>query len=365
MTDITSLVDKYGVYTYKDPLIYWATENFQNWKHRELCIQKDPLLGAYICNLDEEIFSEKPILTPDAFSTIEDEWNLEEWDHLFMRMFDAARTHSFCVVELYDEPPYWRVFTEREIEKIKYSKKGQPIGCSVRWTLELPKSELFINYDDELTFYDPASENDKGTALLVSFGLKKGNRLGSYDLEKLWTLAVDIRYINQDITNNSAKTSGFYHIVYGDSLKSAAKTELVNALDVAGSCRAVGAKESAIVEIRPIHPEQAGFSIDALITKMKQFASTSRLPLAFYTGERESGGVFTEGFTDEIKINKRKKFIFGQFKDAMMTLIKMRWGIELTDIEMYIAEEDMEQFEIQQQNEEENEFNNNKEKGSE
>ncbi|KKK99611.1 hypothetical protein LCGC14_2631050, partial [marine sediment metagenome] len=54
MTNISSLVDSYGVYSYKDDLIYYKAENFRNWRHREIRVQKDPNINAYIKKLDEE-----------------------------------------------------------------------------------------------------------------------------------------------------------------------------------------------------------------------------------------------------------------------------------------------------------------------
>ena len=182
--------------------------------------------------------------------------------------------------------------------------------------------------------------------MFVPFGVPKGNRLGEFDIENLWSFAIDLRYINLDITNNSAKTSGFYHLVYGDALKAGDSQAIVDAMDIIGTNRAIGAKESALKAINAIHPEQAQFSIDAMLAKLKLFASTSRLPLTFYVGEKESGGVFTEGFTDEAKINKKKKYIFGQFKPYIKDLILMRWGIDLEDVEVYIEEQETESFEF-------------------
>jgi len=400
MTQLSSLIDSYGVYSYKDDLIYYKTENFRDWRHREISVQKDPMLNAYVKKLDEEIFTERPIFTPDIFggnsdqgATVEEEdvdgltddidesqdnaiepnpevedisedWDIERWDQLLLRMFDTARTHSWCVVQLYNKAPWWRVYSEREVEHIDYDKNGDPIGCHVSWTLELPKSQgIFINFEEDLKFYREENPNKDETALFVPYGVPKGNRLGEYDIENIWSYAIDLRYINLDITNNSAKTSGFYHLVYGDALKSGDSQAIVDAMDIVGSNRAIGAKESALKEIRPIHPEQCQFSIEALLAKLKLFASTTRLPLTFYVGEKETGGVFTEGFTDEAKINKKKKYIFGLFKPYIKDLVMMRWGIDLEDVEVYIEEQEKESFEFgEEEKESENSQDNKTEK---
>jgi hypothetical protein len=380
MTNLSTLTDSYGIYTYKDDLIYYKVENFANWRHRELSVQKDWLLNAYIKKLNEEILTERPIFTPNIFGgksaqgdqdivsegndtksldnatepkpetseqDVSDDWEKERWDNLLLNKMNTARTHSFCVVVLYDKAPFWRVFSEREIESIKYDKNGAPIGCHVSWTLELPKSQgIFINFDEDLTFYNRDKPEANQSALFVPFGVPKGNRLGEYDIETLWSLAIDLRYIALDITWNSAKTSGFLFLKYGDALKTGDSQSIVNVMDIIGSNRAIGAKKGALEDIVAIHPENCQFSIDAMISKLKLFASSARLPLTFFVGEKETGGVFTEGFTDEAKINKKKKYVFGQFKPYIKDLVKMRWGIDIEDVECYIEEEEKESFEF-------------------
>ena len=383
MTNLSSLADSYGVYSYKDDLIFWKAENFSNWRHRELSVLQDWLMNAYIVKLDEEIFTEKPIFTPDIFGGKENkeededlslmngdtiietepqdqseeedvskDWDNERWDNLLVQMFDTARTHYFCVVDLYNKPPYWRIFSEREIESMKYDENGHPLGCHVSWTLELPMSDgIFLNFEDDLVFYDRNKNDENATAIFVPFGVPKGNKLGICDLQAVWSIDIDIRYINLDITNNSAKTSGFYFLKLGDALKGTGSQEIVNVMDIIGSNRAIGAKKGALEDIVAIHPEQCQFSIDALISKLKVFASIARLPLTFLLGEKETGGVFTEGFTDEAKINKKKKYIFGQFKPYIKDLIKMRWGIELEDVEVWIEEEETEELDFSKKEE--------------
>ena len=172
-------------------------------------------------------------------------------------------------------------------------------------------------------------------------------------------MAIDLRYISLDISWNSAKTSGFLFLKYGDALKSGDSQTIVNVMDIIGSNRAIGAKKGALEDIVAIHPENCQFSIDAMLAKLKLFSSTTRLPLTFFVGEKEQGGVFTEGFTDEAKINKKKKYIFGQFKPYIKDLVQMRWGIEIEDVECFIEEQETESFEFG----EEDKDNDDKSKG--
>jgi hypothetical protein len=203
------------------------------------------------------------------------------------------------------------------------------------------KSNSLRFHKENLIFYDENKENNDGTALFVSFGNPIGQNLGEYDLEHLWSLIVWLRYINLDITNNSAKSSGFYHLIYGDSLSTTERDNLVKAMDIAGGMRAVGAKESALKQIVAMHPTNAEFAIKAADTIMLLIAGASRLPLSFYRGERETGGMNSgfAGVIDESKVTEKKKAVFKSFTTYIKKLVEMRWGIVIEDVIPYIVSE--------------------------
>jgi len=75
------------------------------------------------------------------------DWNQENWDDLMIRMYDAPRTHKWCIVCLYDEPPYWQIFTYREIEEIVYDKNDIPIKAHAIWSKQLPLSHSYNQHD--------------------------------------------------------------------------------------------------------------------------------------------------------------------------------------------------------------------------
>jgi len=378
MVDINTLTDVYGVFAYKDALIENAIENFLNWRHRELAIRQDAIAKIYICKLDQEILAERPIFTPDIFGgkgqpqeededdislmdgddvispaeDVSEEWERERFDDLLLKMFDMARTHAFCVVQLYDRRPYWRVFTDREIQEIQYDKNDNPIGCKVEWTKQMHLSTKLRFHRETLRFYDETRQNNDGTALFVSFGNPIGQNLGEYDLQHLWSLIVWLRYIYLDIVNNSAKSSGFYHLKYGSALTPTERDNLVNAMDISGGMRAVGAKESALAEIVAMYPPNSQFSIEAAEALMLLVAGASRLPLSFYRGERESGGMNSgmAGYIDEGKVTEKKKQVFKSFTTYIKKLVEIRWGIVIEDVVPYIESEqnpmEMESFEM-------------------
>lgn len=254
---IGSIADSYGIFTYKDDLVYFMVENHDNWQDRELALRLDPFIKAYIKRLDEEIWAENPTTTPDIFQTAEqdqqklqllngngnvvpteneeesdleeepiesettnvlEDWTHENWNHLCAKIFDKSRVHSKSVIKLYNAPPYWRVYCDREIKNIDYDDNNIPTAVDVEFSRSLPHSDKFMQYKEHITLYTPNMslgdlQEDAAYGLLVPFGVAESeDQFGEFDLEDKWTLAIRIRYAQLDIANNSSKTSGFYHV---------------------------------------------------------------------------------------------------------------------------------------------------------
>jgi hypothetical protein len=341
MVELSSIIDKFGVYIYKNPLIWFRAEVLQNWKHRELAIEYDPIANAYICKLDEEILTEDPIFEPDILADpkIKKEWVDEGWQDFLITIMNAARTHRWCIPKLYDREPYWRVFTWREVKEIHYDKYDIPYKAIVEWTPDLPANKELTEHKETINFNKDVEGKSKFDGLFVTFGGPSGRHIAKCDLDAIWDLMIYARYQMLDIINNSAKTSGFWHIIYGDSISDDQTSDLKNAFDYTGVGQAIGAKKRVIEDIvfhTPDHPE---FTITALEETLKLISGNTRLPLAFYIGTKEGGGVFQEGFSDEAKTNSKKKYVFGQFKKTIIDLVRMRWGKEITDVQPYIKED--------------------------
>ena len=378
--NIGNIADFYGLFTYQDTLIYFGIENHDDWRHREIALRYDPYIRAYIRGLDEELFAEKPIMKPNIFgdnqetsldeidseepvevdanimteestsTDVSEDWDRERWNNLHAKFFDKSRVHSFSIVKLYNAPPYWRVYTHREIKKIVYDDNNIATHVYIEWSKSLPHSEKFITFREDFDLYHEG--NQTADALLIPFGVPHNEEeLGEYDLSDKWTTSVYIRYSDLDITSNSAKTSGFLHVVFGTAITPTSRQAFINALDMAGSTRGTGAKRNVVEEILPIFPQKPEFTVVAKGEHVKTFAFACRLPLSYFRAEQEgSNGGFGMGGDllsgDESKINKKKMFLFGKFKPYIKTLIMMRWGIIIEDCEPFIYETEKEELEV-------------------
>jgi hypothetical protein len=356
----------YDVYTYLNRLIYFKIDNYNNWKHREISLRFDPLLNTYITKLDNEIFSELPIFEPDILgveqdkekrqmngrgvrlldepdsnpSPIKQEWQEENWSDLWRRIFDMCRIHRWCIVKLYEEEPYWRVFGPRETYKINWGDDGKPNWADVKWFKRLPRSQnVAYQFEDRVEFGD-----DK-PSLLIKFGKPEGRYVASDDLEHIWDLLIALRYIQKDIVRNSARSSGFYFIKLGRMASENDKDDIEEALSKASYGNAIASKETKIEEIMDVHPENAEFSIKAYDKLIKKFAGACRLPLSFFNAESEKSGIGVESKeSEDILVNKKKRYIFGQFKTYMLKLIEKRWGIICDDVYPNIEEYEEETY---------------------
>ena len=285
---MTSLSEYFAVYTYRDPLLYFKVESYNNWTHRALAARKDFFLKKFINGLDVDIFQENPIFVPDilgADTSVESpdetgsapndekeielklepwdnedilaDWNRENWKALCISLWDAARTHKWTIVQLYNTYPWWRVFTYREVFEIVYDDNDIPIKAHCMWSKQLPQAHVYNYHDEWINLVEANSEElDKdgeinSLGLFINWDHDIDERINGNDLESVWSLSVYLRYILRDIISNSAKSSGFYHVTYGSGVSDAVKDDIVDAFEMCGSSHIIGASEQTIMKMMP------------------------------------------------------------------------------------------------------------------
>ena len=375
---MTTYADEFNVFTYQDYLIYYKIENFSWWIHRDIAVRKDWFLKRYVNGLDTSIFEDKPIFVPDILETnkeqetldpITDEgdqnvepeqiiekdvgelslepwkgenilkdWNLENWDDLMVRMYDAPRTHKWCIVCLYDAPPYWQVFTYREICEIQYDENDVPIRAHAIWSKHLPLAHKFNQHDIWINLVEEYAELKKddgintGMGLFVNWGHDLEEDIDSNDLESIWSLSVFLRYILNDILSNSAKSSGFYWTMYGGAISPELREDIKDAFENCGTNHMIGATEQTIKQIQAMFPVNPGFSIEAMDKVMKIFGGATGLPYLFFNSEKDVGGIFEENSSAMAQVNAKKREIFSKLKYYVLKLVEMRWGVVCDDV---------------------------------
>jgi len=398
-TRVNSEVDTYGMFAFKDTLLLHRAEDITNWIHREAGIRYDWLLNVYIDKLTDEIFEERIITVPDIFggefddvedddeyeseniieseesdeggddndiivpqvNNVLEDYTNEKWTDLLKKLIKKARTHSFSVVRLYNDFPFWRVYTHREIQWIKY-EHNIPVSVHVKYTRDLPftSKENFKEYEETFDLTNPNKITD---AILISNGGVQENELGIFDIDHLWSLDIYLRYQRLDVVVNSAKTSGWHHFVYGESYSEAKHgADMALAADQVSSSRAIGVKKSILDEVKTYYPAKPEFTVFAKDDIMRDFASACRLPLSYFRAEIEHGGMFSMDNMDIYKINLKKKHVFSNFTESIIKLIEMRWGVIIDDVYPCIEEIEVEEIEIDTEKPDEgneNEFENN------
>lgn len=365
--------DQFNVYTYLDYLIFYKIENLEWWIHRDIAAKKDFFLNRFINGLDAAIFEEKLIFIPDILETKKDmespnedqiqdpltlkptleedsltpfypdvnilkDWNKENWDDLMIRLYDAARTHKWCIPILYDEPPYWQIFTYREIMEIEYDGNDIPIRAHAMWAKQLPLAKKYNQHDVWFNLTEENAEvinkdgNNTGMGLFVNWGHDIDKDIDSHDLESKWSLAVALRYILNDILSNSAKSSGFFHVMFGGAITPTLRDDIKDSFENCGTNHMIGATEQTIKQITAMFPAKPEFSIEAMDKVMKIFSGACGLPFLFFNSEKETGGIFEENSSAMAQVNAKKREIFAKLKYYVLKLVDMRWGIVCDDV---------------------------------
>lgn len=292
-------------------------------------------MNAYITKLDNEICDDIP-----AFA---------EHKPLLREIFDATRIFGYCGVQPYSDESF-KVFTPMQrsdwlTEVDPVTKKKIRVGMKVKWT-----DDLGNNFEDKLYFDDRKNENEQIVGKCYLFIWENGNgqiltnapadsAFAVADLNtSVLSIAIQSRQI-QDALTFSATNPFFYHLVYGDGITPAQRQALINQMSFVNSSKAIGAKESILKEVRVIENGATEKSILALDQMIAFFAANTRLPLSFYLGEKQTGGLGDTGeSTDEVKLCNKKQFILQHFLDQLTELFQDQFGESLGDLSQFYTQ---------------------------
>jgi len=281
------------------------------------------------------------------------DWNKEKYDDFLVKIYDCARGHKWCIPVLYDGPPYWYVFTEREIVEIVYDENDIPIKAHAMWTKMLPLASKINVHDEWINLLEEDAEKMKedgtntGMGLFINWGHDMDKHIDSNDLESVWALSIALRYIMYDILCNSARSSGFFYVKLGSADdKGEMESKLQEAFELAGTSKMFCADEQSVKDITAMYATNPEFSVVAMDKIMKIFAGATSLPYLFYNGEKDISGVFVETASEMIQINDKKREIFSQLKDYVLKLVEMRWGVICEDVYLNIPEVNMEEEDV-------------------
>jgi len=326
----------YAIYannSYRDPLEVYDLTEYTNPSHRDFNLRGDPVFQAYINEIDKKIFSELPLFNID-FTPFLDEWNLESFSSLFTAIADNARMQDFIIVQLYEDDPYWRIFTPDNVKELNKDAKGNYTGAKVVWyELDSPIISKGITnmYEQDLII------GDEYSCWIFSFNSgKHTGKIGYADISQaLWTLVIMLRKIRTQLDLASAKPE-FKQFVFGQEANSEDINAIVKEADYLNISNAIGAKKGILDEIRTISITNGQFMLNALTSKYKEIALVTNLPASFFMGEREAGaGNAGNNVTaDSVEVERKKESIFDKIKPLLIKIVNARWGLMVTDAQM-------------------------------
>lgn len=358
--------DIYPTITYIDPLVMPQFIQTNNWFSIRNQLNGDWLLSAFIHKLDMEVVDDV------------EEW--KEHKETVAAIFDACRTYGWCVFQAYSDED--KVFTPHEFEswiteKNPTTGKLERVGIRVKWTddlkntftdalyfadtelapseaetIEIEEADAETEHDDGITITkDSRQTNPNVIGGAELFIWRKGNGqplmncpadssmvIPDLDLSVL-SIAIQIRQIQNTLTF-SATNPYFYHLKYGDAINPAQRKNLLKQMGYVNTSKGIGAKESILKEIVAVENGSIEKCIAALDELLSFYASTTRLPLSFYFGEKQvSSGLDSGGAedADDDRIMKKKEYILQHFADQLTDIALTYWGIQLPDLYGFYA----------------------------
>ncbi len=296
----------------------------------DLNVEGDFLLNGYINRLDEEIYQALPVGLGDLGEAW---WKSDKWAALATKMANEARKHGWCVVQFYDEdaPRRWEVFSVvqfvdyiKETVKIDDVEKLMAVGMKFEWGDYLGNS-----FREEVRFDDPMTH-------LIKY--EEGNGMSVFafpDLNQaIMTLAFEFRQAKGQMLFSAAKPS-YQHFKYGMDANDDNIDDLDAKIKGIDATSAIGAPLSVLDSIDVVENKNLAIIEPALDKQLTYFAGLTRLPVAFYMGEKQSSGMSDMGEkTDMLKIRIKKEFIFNRFAPFIMNIFEEVYGIVLDELEL-------------------------------
>jgi hypothetical protein len=330
---------------YVDPLVANARNVFTRKQDVDENLQMDYLISSYIPKLDEEIFSNLPLGLTEAQIQI---WNDNRLSDLFTEMLNQARGHGYSTVQF--NTLGYQIFGEMDRMTWVIDEKTQmPKGITIvkdifEGATKIDSTPVNVIWDDKSIFLFKWNDGNKKTVFAYS------------DLNQaMWTVAVAHRQIQTGLDLMASKPQ-FMHVHLGSPTPEQ-EAALMNALAETSLLQALGTSDNICPKIDVISYEKYDELLTVLADKRKQFASLTRLPLAYYNGERTSGSGTGGAAEDavEIKINKRKQLIFNKIKPLIVQVMQIVYGQDVSSIEFDLqldVTENVEQVEVENTNEE-------------
>lgn len=317
---------------YFDPLTANAKCHFNQKNDVRDSIDGDFLISSYIPKMNEEIFSNPPLNMSTETVNI---WNLEKYSEIFSELLTQSRAHGYALVQ-FNNAVHHQIFSEPDRQDWVLDNNKLPKGIQIIKDFNnpdasaLPLTDVIWNKESQVYLFKYAEGNNR-------------NVFAKADLNQaMWTCAVTHRQIQAALDVIASKPE-FYFLKFGTgSLSDAQKASLMQAVEETSILQGIGASPAVCTGIDVIQYTCYADLLNCLADKRKMFAGLTRLPLAYFNGERTSGsgtGGSAENMVER-KINKRKIILFNKIKPLIIQIFKDRHSIDVSNIELDLQEEE-------------------------
>ena len=337
----------YSYYTFRPQLISESLHDRTSDYHVRMVSKLDPVAFGIIQNVAQFLTSENPQFfskekeaalpqvpgepqiegAPEQQAEMEiPDWGNFDDNNLLKDCLREARLFAYCIVSLFDEEPFYRIYSGEHIASVKCNAIGKPIEADVIYPNPIPKVKsggairLTLKIDDVNNFWIYNEKKYEGISALsaiwddITYMRYSIDNMAFHDM-RLGSGSIFIE-TDPDYQPTEAEVAQFRSNM--DYLSS----KYVNPLLPGQHLAPLVAGPTNFPEHIKLH--------------MQRIVAATGFPERFFTGE--ATGTLSTSDEDSNRVQTRLRQIYSNFKYFIKKYVKARYGLEVYDVQPVIGE---------------------------
>jgi hypothetical protein len=233
------------------------------------------------------------------------------------RILLATLIHGRCIVELFDNEPYFEVYNDKEISNVIF-EKGKPISAHISFAL----ANETVNVNKTIN----------GKSVFFIENKYRRDRHGVSILAPIWDLLVYSRLIMENMCNYDARLGNGFPLIKKIDTNAITTPDMLSSLksgmDQINTMRGLIAPEGWDLEFKGSQ-NSVDFKSHFLILTEK-IAGATGFPVKFFNGQAYGAGLEASD-VDAKMIRSRYQTLFGSIKFKLLTILRVLYPA-ITDI---------------------------------
>lgn len=322
----TNMAVGYHRTNYRSYLIKQKLQNATSAYAREEVAKFDWLAHKLTYKVGETLTAEEIEGIPPGILV---DWEEREYRALVRTVITKCLIHGYCLVELYDDAPFWDVYAGPDVVELNLDDSLMPLNARISVYVNKKSKQKTVHIDGKTVF-------------LVEY-MHQRDWMGLPILYSVWDSITYARLLTHNMCQYDARLGSGFPILTVDP-------QTVLPEDVAAVASGLDQLDSKAGIILPVgatfemmgSDKQTDF-VNHYRMLLEQVAGGTDFPLKWINGE--SKGAVLASKEDGDMIRSTITHIFGSFKRFVQKLIKVVWGLAADPYPNLVIAADTEEYE--------------------